>query len=248
MSILLYLVSIIFIGSLVNSTFGFGFALMTMPLLSLQFDLATIGPMIPLLFLVGGGLIAFRSRRHIQFSCIFPLILTASLMVPVGVYLGKHGPEQWIKIILGIFIILFSLYNLSSTQLRHFSNDKWAPLFGGLSGLFAGAYNISGPPIVIYGTLRQWSAQSFRATLQAYFLYVNLLVIGNHYWMGSYKNPKIGIYFLYACPAMLLAIPIGKKINKKISNPKAFNKYVYILMLLSGILLIAKVLNHSSHT
>lgn len=237
---ILYLIAVIFLGGLVNSTFGFGFALTTMPLLSLRFGLNLLGPLIPLLFITAGSVIVFRSRKNIQFKSILPLILTATLMVPLGVYLGKYGHEALIKIILGILIIFFSIYNLSNTQLPSLKNDKWAPLFGGISGLFAGAYNIAGPPAAIYGTLRQWSPQIFRASLQSYLLYVNLFVVSNHIYMGSYQQIDILPYYLYSCPTMLLAVPIGKKINSKISNPKAFNKYVYILMACSGLMLIFK--------
>src|ERR1041384_5395771 len=38
-----------------------------------------------------------------------------------------------------------------------------------------GAYGVNGPPLVVYGNMRQWSAGHFRATLQAYFLPVSLI-------------------------------------------------------------------------
>lgn len=245
MYITIYLVAIIFLGSLVNSTFGFGFALTTMPLLSLFFDLNTIGPLIPLLFLVAGIYIVFRNRKDIEVKSLIPLALSATLIIPIGVYLNKYGPEIIIKLILGIFILAFSIYKLKDPSLPKFKNTKTAPIFGALSGLFAGACSISGPPVVIYATLRQWKPNIFRVTLQAYFLYVNCIVISSHFCIGSYKNPLIGIYFLYALPPMFLAIPLGKKINSSIADPKTFNRYVYLLMLISGLLLIAKGINLS---
>lgn len=236
----IYLVAIIFLGSLVNSTFGFGFALTTMPLLSLVFDLNTIGPLIPLLFLTAGVYIVFRGRKEVQVKSFIPLAVSATLIIPIGVYLNKYGPEAVIKMILGIFILTFSIYNLKTPVLPKLKDNKTAPIFGAFSGLFAGVYNISGPPAVIYATLRQWEPNIFRVTLQAYFLYVNFIVISSHIYIGSYNNPLIGSYYLFALPFMLLAIPLGKRINSSIPNLKVFNKYVYALMLLSGILLIIK--------
>jgi uncharacterized membrane protein YfcA len=43
---------------------------------------------------------------------------------------------------------------------------------------------------------------------------------------------------------MIIAVPIGKKINSFIPNPPAFNKYVYILMLISGFVLIFKAFRY----
>ncbi|MFT5645761.1 MAG: putative membrane protein YfcA [Aureispira sp.] len=243
MEITIYLVAIIFLGSLVNSTFGFGFALTTMPLLSLVFDLNTIGPLIPLLFLTGGVYIVFLGRKDVEVKSLIPLALSATLIIPIGVYLNKYGPEVLIKMVLGIFILAFSIYNLKAPALPKLKNNKTAPFFGALSGLFAGVCNISGPPAVIYASLRQWEPNIFRVTLQAYFLYINCIVIISHFYVGSYTNPLITTYYLLAVPFMFLAIPLGKKINRSISDPKAFNRYVYLLMLISGVLLIAKAIN-----
>lgn len=238
-----YLVIIIFLGSLVNSTFGFGFALTTMPLLSLFLELNTIGPLIPLWFLTAGCYIVFRGRKEVQIKSVIPLALSATLIIPIGVYLNKYGPELIIKIVLGLFIVAFSIYNLKAPTLPKLTTNKTAPFFGALSGLCAGASNISGPPAVIYASLREWEPNVFRVTLQAYFLYVNCIVISSHIYVGSYNNSLIGFYYLSALPFMLLAIPIGKKINSSIPDPKIFNKYVYMLMLISGILLISKAVN-----
>jgi len=243
MGITIYLVAIIFLASLVNSTFGFGFALTSMSLLSLVFDLNTIGPLIPLLYLTAGIYIVFQGRKDIQMKSLIPLALSATLMIPIGVYLNKYGPEILMKIILGIFIIAFSIYNLKAPILPKLKGHKTAPIFGAFSGLFAGACSIAGPPAVIYATLRQWEPSVFRVTLQAYFLYVNSIVISSHFYVDSYDNPLIGMYYLLALPSMFLAIPLGKKINRSISDPKAFNQYVYLLMLISGVLLIAKAIN-----
>ncbi|WP_156039889.1 sulfite exporter TauE/SafE family protein [Aureispira sp. CCB-QB1] len=238
-----YLVVIIFLGSLVNSTFGFGFALTTVPLLSLFLGLNTLGPLIPLLFLTSGILIVFQGRKNVQFKSVIPLALAATLIIPIGVYLNKYGPEMIMKLILGIFIVIFSIYNLKTPVLPKLNDNKTAPIFGGLSGLFAGICNISGPPAVIYAALRQWQPNIFRVTLQAYFLYVNCIVISSHVYIRSYDNPNIVLYYLIALPSMLLAIPIGKKINQSIKSPQKFNKYVYGLMLFSGVLLIVKSIN-----
>jgi uncharacterized membrane protein YfcA len=235
-----FLIFIVFLSSLIHSTFGFGFSMICMSFLSLFFGLELLLPLIPLLFLIIGSIMIARGWKNIKFRSITFLAISATLTIPFGIYLGFYGHQALIKTIIGLFIILFSLYNLFAPRLPRLYNSRWAPLFGGLSGLFGGAYNISGPPIVIYATLRQWSPSVFRVTLQAYFLFTTLIIISNHIYMGSYNNPLVLPYFLFCLPAMILGVPIGKKINRSIKNPAAFNKYVYILMLTLGLLLILK--------
>jgi len=289
LDVVYYLIVVIFLSSLINATFGFGFALISMPLLTLVIDLSILGPLIPLLFLAGSAIIVIRNWRQVQFRSTLTIVATAMVVIPVGVYLGKYGDGRLIKSMLGIAIILFAVHNLLLAKRRPFrilhlipnnrffafllgrnvfkiaaplstkkrirrkqrigvpqpprlKNDQFAPVFGVLAGLFGGAYNITGPPIVIYGTLRNWSPQTFRATLQFCFLLLTLIIIASHLSMGSYQNPLIFTYFLYAFPSMIMAVPLGRKINNAIKSPEAFNKYVYILMLLSGLVLFYKAL------
>ena len=162
------------------------------------------------------------------------------MIVPIGVYLSKYGDERLIKTFLGTFIVLFSIYSITSPKLPALKNDKTGPLFGILSGLFGGACNIAGPPAVIYATLRGWKPSESRVTLQAFFWFINLIIVSSHLYVGSYKEAILFKYFICSFPAMLIAVPIGKKINSLFENPSEFNKYVYILMLLSGLLLIFK--------
>ena len=119
LGVIYYLIVIIFLSSLINSTFGFGFALVSMPILSLVFDLSILGPLIPLLFLVGSMIIVIRNWKLIQFKSTFIIVFTAMIFIPIGVYLGKYGDGRMIKAILGISIILFALYNLLLPKIPH---------------------------------------------------------------------------------------------------------------------------------
>lgn len=248
MEAVIFLMLIIFSGSLVNSTFGFGFAMVSMPLLSLFFDLDIIGPLIPLLFLSGSSIIVYRSWKLIQFKNTITLIIAALLFIPVGVYVGKYGNSFAIKTLLGISIIVFAVYNLILPKLKKRDSkgrvsiksklDKLAILCGMCSGIFGGAFNIIGPPVVIYGSVKKWTPETFRATVQFCLLTFTIIIISSHFSMGSYDDLKILYYFIFAFPSMFFAIPIGKKINKGIKSPEDFNKYVYLLMLASGSILI----------
>ena len=240
MGSILFLSLAIFFSGLINSTFGFGFALTAVPLLSLILDLKMASPLISLLFITGSTAIIIKEYKKVQIKNVLYLALAATLLVPFGLYLNQYGNQQYLKLGLGLFIIAFSIYNLFAPKLPHLKNDRWAPLFGGISGFLAGICNISGPPVVIYSTLRMWEPAVFRASLQAYFFYINLTVITGHIYHGSYENTIIFTYYMYTAPAMLLAVPVGKKINAAISDPNVFRKYVYLLMLISGIVLLVQ--------
>jgi len=152
LTILLILI-ISFFAALVRSTLGFGEALIAVPffLLFLPVDVA-----VPMAAILG---------------------------LPLGILILTYANETIVKTGLGVIIILYSLYSLYFTKNKALQaeNKFWLFLCGFLSGVFGGAYGINGPPLVVYGNLRQWSAKHFRATLQAYFLPVSLLSVVGYY-------------------------------------------------------------------
>ena len=71
-------------------------------------------------------------------------------------------------------VVAFSLHALAVRRHFELKDDRLAGFFGFTAGVLGGAYGINGPPLAIYGTLRRWSPEHFRAMLQAYFLPASL--------------------------------------------------------------------------
>ncbi|MDB5158376.1 MAG: permease [Mucilaginibacter sp.] len=160
----------------------------------------------------------------------------------MGLWLLVHVDEYWVKLILGLVIIAFSAYLLSGSRLEELKQDsqKWLFVCGLLSGVLGGAYGINGPPLVIYGAKRRWTAQYFRATLQAYFLIASLTgVVG--YWISGLLIPQLFSYYLVSLPVLIPAILIGRAINARMQGDRFF-KYSYIVLLMLGILLMVNAI------
>ena len=74
------------------------------------------------------------------------------------------------------------------------TDDRQAWLFGLSAGVLGGAYGMNGPPLVVYGALRRWSPEHFRATLQGYFLPASVIgMIG--YWAAGLWTPSVSRYY-----------------------------------------------------
>jgi len=147
--------------------------------------------------------------------------------------------EVLIKIILGTLLLIYSLYSLfkQSTKLLAEDSKIWLRVCGFLSGVLGGAYGLNGPPLAIYGHLRQWSAEHFRATLQAYFLPASLLGLIGYYAKGLVTT-EVNHYFLWALLTTIPAIYLGRCLNRRIDNVRFF-RYVYWGLVGVGILLIS---------
>ncbi|MFI5158470.1 MAG: TSUP family transporter, partial [Sphingobacteriales bacterium] len=148
--------------------------------------------------------------------------------------------DRIVKAALGAIVILFSVYLLTGKQLKELKKDSILWLFGCglLSGILGGAYGLNGPPLVVYGAKRRWSAQHFRATLQGYFLVASAVgMIG--YWLTGLLVPAVFHYYLLSLPVMVPAVFIGRLINNRL-NSQSFFKYVYCVLLGIGLFLLIK--------
>lgn len=97
---------------------------------------------------------------------------------------------------------------------------------------------MNGPPLAIYGSLRRWSAQHFRATLQAYFLPASILGMCGYLSAGLWTREVTRDYLL-CLPAVIPAVLIGRAINRRISTD-AFSKYVYLALAAIGLALLTQ--------
>ena len=237
---IIFILIISFFASLVRSTLGFGEALIAVPffLLFLPVDVAV--PLAVMLSIVIALVVVIQDHKKIHFHSAKWLIIYAVLGLPLGILILTYANETIVKTGLGLLIILYSLYSLYFTKNKALEEDNkfWLFVCGFLSGVFGGAYGLNGPPLVVYGNLRQWTAKHFRATLQAYFLPVSLLSVVGYYSKGLITT-EVNIYFLYSLITTIPAIFSGRYLNHKLKDG-AFFKYVYWgLMLISVVLIVS---------
>jgi uncharacterized membrane protein YfcA len=160
--------------------------------------------------------------------------------IPLGLALLTSSHQHIVKAVLALVIIGFSVYSLAGERPPELRTDSmpWLLGCGFTAGVLGGAYGMNGPPLAIYGAMRRWSAQQFRATLQGYFLPASVLgMVG--YWLKGLWVPAVTHYFLWSLLPMLPAILLGKFINHRLHGD-AFLKYVYGALVTIGTVLLVQ--------
>ena len=202
-TITLYVLAVIFVATLIRSTFGFGEALVAVPLLAIRMPLTVAAPLAVLVSVVTAGVVVAQDWRHVQLRSAAGLILSSLPGIPLGVWLLARGNEHVVKSLLGILIVGFSAYSLTARRARSLPEDHYGWLLGCgfLSGVLGGAYGMNGPPLAVYGALRRWTPQHFRATLQGYFLPASFAGLFGYAALGLWKAVVIR-YFLLSLPGL----------------------------------------------
>jgi uncharacterized membrane protein YfcA len=224
--------AVIFLATLIRSAFGFGEALVAVPLLALLIRVEEAVPLATLVSITVAGIVVAQDWRKIHFRSAGRLVIATLFGIPLGLWLLAAVAEPVVKAVLAGVIIGFSSYCLVSRSLYELKSDRLAWLFGFGAGVLGGAYGMNGPPLVIYGSLRHWSPEHFRATLQGYFLPASLLGMGG-YWLAGLWVPAVTCYYLWSLPFALAAIFVGRTINRRLSG-RSFLRYVHVGLLLVG--------------
>jgi uncharacterized membrane protein YfcA len=229
---------VLFLATLVRSAFGFGEALISVPLLALVMPIEVAAPTAVLVSITVALVIVIQDWRQVHARSALWLVVPTFVGIPLGLLLLKTLPEAIVEAILGVVVVAFSFHSLTSRRNHELKDDRLAGFFGFTAGVLGGAYGMNGPPLAIYGSLRRWSPEYFRATLQAYFLPASLAGMSG-YWFGGLWTPAVNRFFLISLPGVMVAIFVGRAINRRMQS-RRFVHYVYVGLMLIGAVLLLK--------
>ena len=232
-----FIAIVLFVASFTAATAGFGFALVSMPLITLVVSPRFAVPFV-MLYCFGINLfLLLRFKEYIEWQKLWPLLVGALSGIPLGIYFLKNYDDVVIKKIVGGVVIVFALWNLITRADRGcVLHRPWAYLAGFASGILHGGIAMSGPPLLIYLTFNKWEKTLTRATLQSFFF-----VTGSCSLFGLALTKVLTLsvlrYNLLYLPVVVLGGVTGYFLFKRLSSGR-FNKILLSLLLVTGLLLI----------
>jgi uncharacterized membrane protein YfcA len=231
---------VIFLATVIRSAFGFGEALVAVPLLALLIPVEVAAPVAVLVSVTVAGVALAQDWREVHAGSAGRLIVSTMFGIPFGLLLLTRVAEPAVKAALAAVTITFSVCRLVGRSRFELRDDRLAWLFGFGAGVLGGAYGMNGPPLVAYGALRRWPPGRFRATLQGYFLPASLVGMAG-YWVAGLWVPAVTRYFLTSLPVVLAATFLGRVLNRWMDEGR-FLLYVHVgLVVIGAVLLIQSV-------
>jgi uncharacterized membrane protein YfcA len=236
-SLIIELSLAMFFAAAFRTTFGFGEALIAVPLLSLFLPVKEAAPTAVLASIVIAVFAVIRDRKHIHFSSAKNLLIGTAFGVPFGLLMLRFASESMTKALLGLLLISFSVVSLYRPQLFLLKDDRFIWIFGFVAGVTGGSYGMNGPPLAIYGASRRWSPAQFRATIQAYFLPASALGMGGYLFSGLWTK-NVNFLFSFSLPAILLGIFAGNLAGRLMDEERLGRILYYVLILVACILML----------
>ena len=226
---MLIVIAIMFLYTFVGICAGFGGALTTMPLITLLLPLKMAAPMSVIVGTATALYATWLSRKETDWKSAIVLILFSFAGIPVGLYALAFLPDSMMKIGLGAFLILYSFYSLFIPRLPVYDKPWIAMPMGVIGGALGSAFSTNGPPVVIYGMLRNLGPAAFRGTLNAFFTANNVAIIGGLATSGILTISTIKLV-LFCIPTMILGSLVGQYVHKRISV-NVFRIMVFLLLI-----------------
>ena len=237
----LTVVFIIFLAVFTQSLSGFGSALVAMALLPAMIGIHQAAPLVALVMGTIEIFLLIYYRQALNIRAIWRIIAASLAGIPLGILFLSRLDEGIAMTALGFIIIAYALYALFDAftdriRLPELAHPTWAFLSGLVAGMLGGAYNTSGPPVIIYGNCHRWSTAEFKSNLQGFFL-ISSLVISLGHALNHNLTPAVWQHYLWSIPAMALGIFTGTSLDKYM-KPESFRRVVLVLLLIMGVRLI----------
>jgi uncharacterized membrane protein YfcA len=229
----------VFIAAFVTGVAGFAFGLVAAGIWLHVLTPAQSAVLVTAYAIIVQGTAAWKLRQSIKWRRVLPLLIGGLIGIPLGIEVLRMVPAVSIRIGVGVFLIAFSLYNLLKPKMPQFAGER--PITDGvvgvMSGALGGAAGLATILPAIWSTMRGWPRDEQRAVFQPTGV---LIFIATAAWFGgtgTIDMPTIH-FFLIGLPALALGTWLGLSLYGRL-NEAAFRKVVLIVLLASGIALMA---------
>lgn len=224
-------------ASFIQRTIGFGFGIFIMT--ALPFLIPSYGEAVTLsglLSLTSAAMVMFKYIRYVTWKRFLPIVASFVIFSTIAICLLDKIEGQAMRRILGIMLIIISLYfSFFKDKLQKLirPNAGWQLGTGAASGIMGGLFAMHGPPVVLYLIVSEPDKEHYMGMIQTYAVVTNITMLIVRAYNG-YVTPAVGTTYLYALAGLAVGIHVGNWAYKRIPS-RAFTYIVYAYIGISGL-------------
>jgi uncharacterized membrane protein YfcA len=228
----------VFLGSVLNGVVGFGFALVTVPLISIAAGPKEAVVLSALFGLLSNTGVAVRHRGEIEVPVVRRIVLGALVGMPVGLIVIVEVPAAPLKVAISA-VVLVSVAMLARGWVIHDPPHRGDVLTGVVSGALNTSVGISGPPVVMNLQGRRLGKGPFRASAASVFALSGVVALVLFALAG-----QIHADVVVAAAVAVLAWPLGWYVGDLLHHrfdEDRFRNLVLVLLVATALLTLATV-------
>jgi hypothetical protein len=230
------------LGGFVQGLSGFAFGLIAIPIWASVVAPQLVGPMSVFGSMIAGILSLGAIRGGFDWRRTWPFIVAGAFGVPIGVYVLRFLNPTVFRLSIGCLLVVYCPILLLVRQLPRITAGGRAAdaAIGWVGGVMGGIAGLTGPVPILWCMLRPWTPLTQRAVFQSFNITMQALALAIYAASGM-LTLQIGRQFALILPAMLVPSLIGSRLYRRI-DPIAFRRLVLILLIVSGVVLLAATL------
>ena len=225
-------------GAVAQAVSGFGFALLTVPLLAVLLGPKTAVVTDNVVGIALVSLMVLRNRHGIERRTVVLVSVAAILAMPLGLLILTEVDARVLTIIIGVTVLALTAALVKGLTLQ--DRDLTDVLAGFISGVLATSTGTNGPPLVIAFHGKNLEPTVFRATLAASFFVQSLATLVSFTAAGKITTEVLKAA-LAGYPGIVLGVLAGERLARRIDR-RQFRVVVLAMLVASALASIARAI------
>ena len=227
-------------ASFIQRTIGFGFGIFIMT--ALPFLMPSYGEAVTLsglLSLTSATIVMVKYLKFVTWKRLLPIVASFIIFSTIAICLLDKIEGQAMRRILGITLILISLYfSFFKARLQKWIRPTkgWQYGTGAASGIMGGLFAMHGPPVVLYLIVSEPDKDHYMGMIQTYAVVTNITMLAVRAFNG-YVTPAVGSSYIYSLIGLAIGVIAGNWAFKHIPN-RLFTYIVYAYIGVSGLIIL----------
>jgi hypothetical protein len=232
---------VLFVGALaggfVSGLAGFGTALMALGIWLYVLPPSVAVPLVLVCSVIAQSATLPSMWRSFDLTLVWPFLIGGLLGVPLGTTLVAHADPTVFKLTVGILLLVFptALY-FSAPMAIGFGGKIADGIVGFIGGILGGLAGLSGPPPILWASIRGWGKEERRGIFQT-FNWTVLFIAFCLQAAGGLVGREVIWLTVLAFPATMLGAWLGARLYHALSD-RNFRDVVLGMLFLSGAILV----------
>jgi hypothetical protein len=224
-------------GGFVSGLAGFGTALMALGIWLYVLPPSIAVPLVLICSVVAQTATLPSMWKSFDLTLVWPFLIGGLLGVPLGTMLVAHADPNVFKLTVGILLLVFptALY-FSAPMAFNFGGKIADGIIGFIGGILGGLAGLSGPPPILWASVRGWGKSERRGVFQTFNWTVLFVALCLQAASGLVAREVIWLAAL-AFPGTILGSWIGARLYHALSD-RSFRDIVLGMLFLSGATLV----------
>lgn len=231
--------AIVFLAYVVFGLTGLGSAMVAVPGLVHFIPLTAAVPLVLLLDMVSTVSVAARHWRRVSRAELARLLPFMAVGIALGVGALTGVPQRLLLVLLGVFVIANSAWNLWAPASRGEASRAWAAPAGVMGGVFSALFGTGGPVYASYLARRLVDdGAALRATLVTTILGSALLRVGAFASAGLYRRDLL-LTWVALLPFCLAGLWAGGTLHGRLP-PERARRALFLVLFAAGVTVLGR--------